>query len=599
MSIARLKKVTVCGLLKEKQALLEGLQELGCMHLLPLRPAPSEIEKVATPRAEGAHKALRFLTDLPEKRKQVRRDPEFDVDRVVAQILDTKDRLRDIGDRRDFLAHRIAALEPWGDLVFPPNEELAGYYLWFYVLPAGKTAVLDRIDLPWQIVRKDNRWAYVVVIAKQEPPSDLLPVPRTHTGALPLSELKRQLEDAEIELENVAAERFALTRYIYLLSANLAEAENRAALAYADQQTREDDQVVAVQGWVPVDAIPDLEVYAEQRGLACLFEDPRPDEKPPTLLDDAPEMGGGVGLAMFYQVPDYRSWDPSAVLFFSFSIFFGMILADAGYGLLLMAGLLVYWKRLGQTAGGYGLRTICLSLFGCAILYGIMVGSYFGVSPPEDSFLGVLKVLDVSDYGSMMQLSILIGVLHLVLANGILAYLNWGRPFAFAKLGWIAGLFGGFFATFGEPGGTVVWIGYLLLVGGMAVIFVFSSERALTGKPVDYLWRALDGFKSLTGVMGMFGDVLSYMRLFALGLASASLAVTFNDLAAHLRDGVPGIGLLLAILLLLVGHAMNFGLAIMSAVIHGLRLNFMEFYKWGMPEEGQAFRHFSRKEAQL
>ena len=142
MSIAPLKKVTVCGLLKEKQALLEGLQRLGCMHLLPLRPAPAEIEKVATPRAEGAYKALRFLTDLPEKRKQVRRDPGFDVDALVTQVLNCKDRLRDVGDRRDFLAHRIASLEPWGDLVFPPNEELAGYFLWFYELPAGKTAAL-------------------------------------------------------------------------------------------------------------------------------------------------------------------------------------------------------------------------------------------------------------------------------------------------------------------------------------------------------------------------------------------------------------------------------------------------------------------------
>ena len=71
MSIARVKKVTVCGLLTEKKDLLEGLQELGCMHLLPLRPAPAEAEKVASPRAEGAYKALRFLTDMPERRKQV------------------------------------------------------------------------------------------------------------------------------------------------------------------------------------------------------------------------------------------------------------------------------------------------------------------------------------------------------------------------------------------------------------------------------------------------------------------------------------------------------------------------------------------------
>jgi V/A-type H+-transporting ATPase subunit I len=113
---------------------------------------------------------------------------------------------------------------------------------------------------------------------------------------------------------------------------------------------------------------------------------------------------------------------------------------------------------------------------------------------------------------------------------------------------------------------------------------------------MDYLLRALDGAKALTGVMSMFGDVLSYMRLFALGLASASLALTFNDLAMQVRESVPGLGLLLALLLLVLGHTLNLGLSIMSGVVHGLRLNFMEFYKWAMPEEGRAFRKFARKE---
>jgi V/A-type H+-transporting ATPase subunit I len=108
----------------------------------------------------------------------------------------------------------------------------------------------------------------------------------------------------------------------------------------------------------------------------------------------------------------------------------------------------------------------------------------------------------------------------------------------------------------------------------------------------------LDGLKALTGVMGMFGDVLSYMRLFALGLASASLALTFNGLAMQIKDEVPGLGLLLAILVLLLGHVINLGLSIMSGVVHGLRLNFIEFYKWGMPGEGRAFQKFARKEVQ-
>lgn len=599
MTIARLKKVTLCGLLIEKTELLRGLQELGCMHLLPLRPAPAEVENVAPPRAEAAYKALRFLSDMKDRRKQVTRDPSFEVDKVIAQALDVKDRLRTTGDRRDFLEHRIATLEPWGDLDFPPHGELGGNRFWFYEVPLYKVVALEHVDLPWQVVFRDNRHAYVVVIARDEPPGDLLPVPRTHTGALPQRELKRQLEDTEVELENIVAERQALTRYIYLLSAHLAEAENAAALAHADQQTRDEERIVAVQGWVPEDAIAAVETYAEERGLACLIEEPTADDSPPTLLLERPEMEAGVDLAMFYQVPGYRSWDPSLALFFSFSVFFAMILSDAGYGLVLLGGLLAFWRKLGKSSKGRAYRLLGLSLFGASVIYGALVGSYFGVVPPEGSLLSYLHVLDTGNYRLMMQISIIIGILHLVLAQGIVAYLNWGRPVAFSKLGWISGLFGGFLVVFAESGGLLSILGWLLLLGGLLAVFLFSSERPLPSRPVDYLWRALDGVKSLTGVMGLFGDVLSYMRLFALGLASASLAVTFNGLAQQVEEAVPGIGLLFAILILIFGHTINLGLSIMSGVVHGLRLNFMEFYKWGMPDEGEAFRKFARKEAQL
>ncbi|MCG8689843.1 MAG: hypothetical protein MI806_01405 [Minwuiales bacterium] len=597
MSIARLKKVTVCGLLTEKRQVLEGLQELGCMHLLPLRPPPAEVEKAASPRAESAYKALRFLTDMPQKRRQVIRDPDFDVERVVRSALDLKQHLRGATDRRDFLAHRIAAVEPWGDIFFPPRETLAGHRLWFYVMPLSKLRALDDVDLPWQVVRKDHRFAYVVLIAKDEPPSDLLPVPRTHTGALPLAELKAQLEDIEIELEDLVAERQALTRYIYLLSVNLAQAENHASLAHAEQQTLDGDSIVAVQGWVPVDTVADVEAFAEREQLACLIEDPGPDDAPPTLIEQPDDMEAGVDLAQFYQVPSYRSWDPTLLLFGSFSVFFAMILADAGYGLVLMAGLLALWKRLGQTPKTRAYRLLGLSLFGCTIAYGAIVGSYFGMTPPDGSLLDRLHIFSVGDFDTMMTLSIVIGVLHIVFANAMMAYVNRSRPVALSKLGWIAGLFGGLLLWLAEPESAWRTASYALMGGGMLAVLLFASERPARG-PADYLLRLTDGVRSLMGIMGAFGDVLSYMRLFALGLASASLAVTFNDLARGVHEALPGLGLLAAILILGIGHTLNLGLSLMSGVVHGLRLNFIEFYKWGLPEEGTPFRKFARKEVQ-
>jgi len=101
---------------------------------------------------------------------------------------------------------------------------------------------------------------------------------------------------------------------------------------------------------------------------------------------------------------------------------------------------------------------------------------------------------------------------------------------------------------------------------------------------------------SLTSITKIFGDVLSYMRLFALGLASASLAITFNQLAMQVYHAMPGLGLLFSILILILGHTLNILLGIMSGVVHGLRLNFIEFYNWSVSDEGYPFKAFARKE---
>ncbi len=226
-----------------------------------------------------------------------------------------------------------------------------------------------------------------------------------------------------------------------------------------------------------------------------------------------------------------------------------------------------------------------------------MVGSYFGLNPPEGSVLDQLHLFSVNDFDTMMKLSIIIGVLHIILANAMVAYANRTRRTAIASLGWIAALIGGLLLWLAESGSVWNTVAITLLVMGLLAVLLFSSERPIR-KTSDHLWRLADGVGSLTGVMGAFGDVLSYMRLFALGLASASLAGTFNGLASSVHGELPGLGLLAAILILAIGHGLNLGLSLMSGVVHGLRLNFIEFYKWGLPQEGTSFQKFARKEVQ-
>ncbi len=591
MSIVALKKVSLCGLLAQKQKVLDGLQALGCLHLVSLRPAPREPEKAAPEHAKDAYEALKFLVDCPRRRRQLKNESEFDLDDVIGHVLRYKQRTRDAIDRRDFLLKRIKDLGPWGDFSFPPVRELDGNKLWFYIVPFNQIPNLPTQEAwPWQIVHKDNRFAYVAVIARDEPPSSVMPVRRTRTGALSLTELHGELDAIEVELDHLQGRREAFTRYIHLITQNLNRAEDRAGLNHASEQTLDTDGMFAVQGWMPEQDTPRLEQFAEQHQLALLVEPPGPDDKPPTQLDNPPTVSGAEDLVTFYQTPGYNDWDPSTILFFSFTAFFAMIMADVGYALVLAGVVGYFWKTMGGSPGGRRFRMVAVAGLGATVIYGMMIGSYFGITPAEDSLLYRFKILDVNDIDTMMKISIIIGCLHLGLANGIVAYRAGGLPASGPPLGWIGAILGGLMLWLGPQ-----VLGALLLIAGIIMIGVFSSTREVNSAK-SALLRVLDGLGALTNLTKMFGDVLSYMRLFALGLSSASLAMTFNQLAGQLQEALPGLGLLLALLVLILGHGINLGLCIMSGFVHGLRLNVIEFFNWGLTEEGSPFRAFAKKE---
>jgi len=502
-------------------------------------------------------------------------------------------RTRALADRRDFLETRLADLEPWGDFRLPQEAALGGYRLWFYIVPSDRLRLLPKDGPAWHIVHQDPRQAHVVVIARDEPPREAMPVPRIHTGKIPPGELRQELDSVQLRLEDLAAERASLTRWIHLISHNLAHAENQTALRHAGEMTLDTSGLFIVQGWAPEAAVPRLEAYARDLGLALVSEAPGPDDRPPTLLDNPDQVAGGQDLVSFFQTPAYTGWDPSQVLFFSFALFFAMILGDAGYAAVLLLALLAGWARMGRSTAGRRLRYLALAMLVAALVYGVLVGSYFGVSPPPDSPLAGLHILDINDYPAMMRLSVAVGVLHVTLANAVTAWRQTTWMARLSPLGWAGAVIGGYLMWVGDA--EMKRLGTSLLVAGLAAVLLFTSTRPWR-RPMDLALRLLDGLMGLTKVSAALGDILSYMRLFALGLASASLAVTFNHLAQDVRAALPGIGLLFSILILLLGHALNLALGVMSGVVHGLRLNFIEFYNWSVSDEGYPFRSFAKKE---
>lgn len=609
MAIAALNKVAIIGPLEEKNAVLQALQQWGGLHLSRWSDVGGEREhgdaeltlSKMQKLSEQLKKAVHYLQGAPQRRFQMRtvsvHIDSQELSRLVEQVLHNETQRRATQDRIDGLCEREAALKPWGDFAFPEGDHIGGQRLWFYLLPRKHHRLLPQLKIPWQIIHQSDNQIWLVVIAEQEPPIDLLPCDRVHTGRYSLSELRRQRERAEIHLEDIEAERQKLTRYLAVLLHCQAQAEDITDLARAEQMTADLEQLFVTYGWVPQCQILSLRQFCASHHLALSCQAVAPSDAPPTLLNNPELFKGGELLVNFYQTPDYRSWDPAIPLFVSFALFFAMILSDAGYAALMLVGVLAAWSRLSRSVSGRLLRPLLLTITSLSIIWGVIVGSYFGREPAAGTLLAQGKLLDLNNFDFMMALSIACGIVHLLVANAQQIWLYRKTHRAGLHLGWFMLLiFAPVLGLNWGAGNKLYWLG--LGGSGLAgsLIFLFASDRAVVS-PATLVFRLLDGLKALTDVTNLFGDVLSYLRLFALGLASTSLALTFNNLADQAFAAEGGFGIITGILIFIVGHTLNILLAVVSGVVHGLRLNFIEFYKWALYGEGYPFRAFKKRES--
>lgn len=594
MAIVKLKKITVFGEVSEKKTALRALQNFGELHIIDLEGA-AENNVPSDSLSEALQISLRYLEASPLKRKQAPFSEDLKIEELIAKVRDNQQRKRDYSDKYDLLRQREEALKPWGNFHLAPLDSLGGIRLWFYILPHKHLQCLETLDYPWEIVHQNHSRAWLVLLSPEEPPLDVLPVDRFHTGTMSLAEIKNQVVQVELALEDIEAERQSLTRYINVMKRLRARAIDQTHLGQALSSSVDLEKFFVVQAWVAEHRLTKLRALAKQPHLLIHEEAITADDAPPTLLENPAALKGGEMLVNFYQTPAYTAWDPSLILFFSFSLFFAMILSDAAYASILLAGLLASWGKLGKTPVGRKLRPLFMSIGFTSLVWGMLVGSYFGISPGEESPLQAIHILDVNDFDSMMALSIACGLLHILLANIQQVYRYWGSSKALLHSGWVCILLAGAMLGFSYKSypNFMIYV-YALGTLGLSMVFVGGGQRKIK-RPQDWLIRLLEGLRSVTGITNIFGDVLSYLRLFALGLASASLALTFNNLASN-AFASGGLGVLFGLLILLIGHTLNLFLAIVSGVVHGLRLNFIEFYNWALDGEGYPFKAFKKRE---
>lgn len=567
---------------------LSELQKLGVLHIVPLASgAEGEHNEGASPRSR---EALDFLMSYPRRRHQVVRTEGFNAAELEQHVLRVKDHLHALRDERDHIADRIRHIEPWGDFVLPSLEELKNYRLWFYVVPNHLMNRVEASDFRWAVVKKDDRFHYVVVVSQEEPEG--MPVPRTMMGSRSLSDLHHRLMELDNKIDDLDSARFSLTRWCDLFERNLSKLDDMRELRKASGLTLDQEPIFVLQAWAPRNRVDDLTKYCDSHNIAMDIREPVHGDAPPTLLQNPPALASGQDLLTFYKTPEYWLSDPSLIILFSFVVFFAMIVSDAGYGLIFLFFLLLFWKNMGSTVSGRSMRVLCSMLIFTTLVWGVMVGSYFCIEPEKGSFLDRLKVLDLNDFNTMMLVAIVVGIVHIIISNIVVIARTGMKDRALAPAGWISVILGASMigVVQGNMSSAAGSAGIVLMCAGGLLVFAFSGAGEPLGK------RILEGLHSLTRITNVFSDILSYLRLFALGLASASLGMAFNGLGKEVMTTIPGIGFFFGILIYLLGHTLNLLMGIMGGVIHGLRLNLIEFLNWSIPEEGYPFRAFARRE---
>lgn len=591
MSIAAFKKVTLLGLSRCKSDMVHSLQELGCMHLIAINaPSKSTLTTASTTLLDQIKTSLRYLKDSPEQGSPRLFWDKHTPDQVVQLILANQRALKECIDRRDFLRIRINALSEWGNFKLP--VDLEGIKLWFYKINIKESDIIPK-DRPLQELYRNNHYIYIVILSEDEPEEEKLISYRVHTGSVALHDLFAELEQLNEKIEDLIDERRSLTRYRYLLSKEVARFADRSEFKKALEKSQEHQDFFLLQGWVPESRLPELQEFCGEQQIGITIEAPLDGELPPTLLESRSWLKGGQQLVNFYQTPGYHALDPSIMVFFSFALFFAMILADAGYGLILALFTLLGWKRLGKYNGAEWLRPLLVVLSIFSIVYGVLLGSYWGVDPKPGTLLAYFKIINIHDFKTMMALVITVGCLHICIGCGMRAWFSHSVYEKVQATGFILLISSALLFSLGTMKHIELLsqLATILFVISALVIMFFASDEPVNNFK-SLFKRIFKGLGAFAELPSLFGDVLSYLRLFALGLAGASLAITFNTMAHHISQS----SWVLAVLVLVIGQTLNFVLCLMGAVIHGLRLNYIEFFKWSVKEDGYSYQPLKKQE---
>ena len=619
--IEKMKKLTFLVTQKEYDSFIAGLREQGVVHVQQLKQGQtSPALQVALDTKLRYQQALDYLKiSLEAWGKEASSSPSKEGENFPEvplpftppsegtgeALLEFVEKLKaeevSIRHQIDEAEKNIQRMEPWGNFDWENIKRLqqeSGMQVWFYACNTKSFQAEWAEKYFATPIDEYRKRTYFLAFSSEEPD---IKAERLELPGGSLEQYKKEAADAKEALQknhDTICQLARQQRQVLAEGLQQAQAEIQLRQVELSDESIADGAVRLMVGWTLADKADNLVKWLDEKQVYYELENPAYEDDVPVKITNDGYTRLFEPILRMYSLPNYHDIDPS--LFFApfFMLFFGLCLGDGGYGLLvLLGGIWLALKGDSEDMKSYGRLGIWLGL--ATTVCGLLTGTVFGIdltkqdwailAPVKPYFLNDNGVGLIFGYSPMMVISVIIGLIQVLLGmvlKGCKAWKNFGFGYAIGTFSWVVALISAI-ALFGlPPCGVELPIGLVYALYGIiglsvVGIFLYNNPAAYKNPILGPLLNISGGVWATYGMAtGLLGDLLSYIRLFALGLTGGVLGGVFNSLAIDLTSSLPWyIRWLPMVLILLAGHSITFALSMISAFVHPMRLTFVEFFK--------------------
>ena len=615
--ITKMKKLTLLVYHKEYIDFLQRLREVGVVHI-----AERNAGAVKDPEVEKqialATRYMRTIKSLEKctVEQYSKANDTKDAISVVEKYESIVSEIERLNTLLQTVEKDISTMKPWGDFDFSTLEKLknAGYDIRFFISSTKSFKEEWNSQYNAVVVAEQASRIYFVTVTPQGVVVDIdVEAEAAKLPSASLSSLLREKERIEQHIKALSADIDNLAAS-ELNTLRLAHEELMHSVEFMqvalDGEKVSGDKLILLEGWVPEENVAELKAMLDESGAFYDLQAVCRGEEAPVKFKNNAFTRMYEVLTKMYGMPSGTDFDPTPIVAPFFSLFFAFCMGDAGYGLILILLGFLLKKKMGKSMAGMMNLVITLGIFTTVI--GAFLGTFFGMALIDSDIPQAMKNFILSGsvelfgatYDKQMIIALGIGVVHISFAMTVKAINStvfYGFKESLSAWGWwlvvVGGVVLGTLAFLSViPAEVSKWA--LITVGGVGALGIYvlnNLRRNVFANIGAGLW---DTYNMAAGLLG---DILSYIRLFALGLAGGMLGQTFNNLALMVVDGKEGIGAVLGWvgfgLIIIVGHTLNIAMSCLSAFVHPLRLTFVEYFKnAGYEGKGVEYKPFKNKE---